>query len=156
MRHQQSSQTNGFSFWKRPVHKWFVLLAGLLNLLSLWLSIREYRRIAAAGILSPSQWSEYTAQKHWQFALSGMLVLYFFGEFLLGYFVRCQRSAQLANGVLLLLLASLWGAAGFGMHLAVPGWREGLWLSLLILALICALSNFRNCCSRKEPGAKPL
>lgn len=85
-----------------------------------------------------------------------MLVLYFFGEFLLGYFVRCQRSAQLANGVLLLLLASLWGAAGFGMHLAVPGWREGLWLSLLILALICALSNFRNCCSRKEPGAKPL
>ena len=109
MRHKQSSQTNGFSFWKRPVHKWFVLLAGLLNLLSLWLSIREYRRIAAAGILSPSQWSEYTAQKHWQFALSGMLVLYFFGEFLLGYFVRCQRSAQLANGVLLLLLASLWG-----------------------------------------------
>ena len=60
MRHKQSSQTDGFSFWKRPVHKWFVLLAGLLNLLSLWLSIREYRRIAAAGILSPSQWSEYT------------------------------------------------------------------------------------------------
>ena len=54
---------NGFTYWNRPWQKWAVLTAAVLQLLCLWMNIREYNSISAAGILSASQWAEYAAQK---------------------------------------------------------------------------------------------
>jgi len=50
----------GFSYWKRPWGKWFTLAGGIFELLALRLNVREYNRIAAAGILrKPTNPSRY-------------------------------------------------------------------------------------------------
>ena len=126
---------NGFTYWNRPWQKWAVLTAAVLQLLCLWMNIREYNSISAAGILSASQWAEYAAQKSFQCVLNGMVAAYFSGIFLIGILVHSQKAARLAEGILLLLLAFAWGAAGFALPLFSLNGRGIFGVLLLVLML---------------------
>lgn len=124
-----------FTYWKRPWHKWIILAAALLQLLALWMNVREYMDIFRAGIFSSSGWADYAAGKSVQIALSGMLSALFFGIFLIGDLVRGQRSARRAEGLLLLFLALVWGVLGFLSPLTSPGSDRALWVLVLLFEL---------------------
>lgn len=133
---------DGFSFWKRPWHKWLILAAAILQLLCLWMNMREYSDISAAGILSDSEWADYAASKIWECAMNGLLLSCFSGTFLIGIFVQSQRAAWLAEGVYLLLLSFAWGLTGFALHLFSPD-RKGLFVvSILLIAVGGAVHSF--------------
>jgi len=140
MRGEESQ--NEFSYWKRPWHKWLILAAAILQLLGFWMNLREYHDISAAGILSASGWAEYAAAKMWQCAMSGILFICFSGMFLTGLFVRSQRAAHLAEGVLLLLLFFAWGTAGLALHLFSPGAKRLFGVLILFIALGGAVHSF--------------
>jgi len=135
----------GFSYWKRPWHKWLILAAAVLQLLCLWMNIQEYHSISAAGILSASQWADYAASKIWQCAMNGVMLTCFFGTFLIGVFVQSQRAARLAEGVLLLLLSFAWGAAGFALHLFSPDLRGLFGVLILLIAFGGAVYDLWRC-----------
>lgn len=59
----REGKRDGFTYWKRPWHKWVILVAALLQLLCLWMNLQEYNRISDAGFLSASEWADYAAQK---------------------------------------------------------------------------------------------
>ena len=44
-----------FTYWKRPWHKWLILAAAVLQLLSLWLDLRQYRQIVDARVFSAAE-----------------------------------------------------------------------------------------------------
>lgn len=126
---------DGYTYWKRSWHKWLILAAAILQLLCLWMNVREYREYAAAGILSASAWAVYAAQKIWQCALNGVMAACFSGVFLIGMFAQSQRAARLAEGVLLLLLAAACGGAGMALHLFSRSGKGLLWVLILLIAL---------------------
>ncbi len=133
---------DGFSYWKRPWYKWLILATAILQLLCLWMNIREYHRIFTAGILSASEWAGYAASKKWQCAINGVLSSCFLGTFLIGIFAQSQRAARLAESVLLLLLSLAWGAAGFVLHLFTPSMKGLFWVLILLIAFGGAVHGF--------------
>ena len=100
-----------YSYWKWSWVKWLVLAAGLLELVQLGMSIREYRYISEAGILSDQAWASFAVQEKLQFVLKGALAACFFGTFLIGALCRSRKQARLAESALLLALALVWTAA---------------------------------------------
>ena len=102
-------QSDNFTYWKRPWHKWIVLAAALVQLLCLWTNIQEYRFVSGTEIFSSSGWARYAVQQGLQCALNGMMAAAFLGIFLIGIWTRSQRAARLAEGLLLLFLALAWG-----------------------------------------------
>ena len=114
-------KNEGFIYWRRPRHKWFVLAAGALQLLCLWMNVQEYGEISAAGVLSASQWADFAAQKNFQCAVNGLLAACFFGVFAVGMLAGSRRAARRLEGALLLLLAAAWGAAGAMLGLFSSG-----------------------------------
>jgi len=131
-----------FVYWKRPGYKWVVLAAAVLQILCLWMNVREYNRIFAAGILSASEWEAYAASKIWQCALNGLLVYCFAGSFMIGMFVKSRREARMAETVFSLILALAWGAAGFLLHLFSASAKGAVWALILLIAIGGAVYNF--------------
>ena len=99
-----------FTYWKHSWHKWGILVAAILQLLALWMNIREYSNISRIGILSTVEWTSYASQKYWQCAINIVLIICFLGTFLIGAFARSRKGARLGEAFLLLLLAFAWGA----------------------------------------------
>ena len=131
-----------FTYWKRPWHKWFVLLAGILQVVVLLLNIQEYQDIAKAKILSSSAWESYAARQSLQCAINGLTAAIFWGEFLIGIFAGSKRTARMAEGVLLLVLTLLWGIAGFALGLTTQGGTRVIWGLLLLTALCGTIHAF--------------
>lgn len=130
-----------FTYWKRPWHKWLVLVAALSQLLCLWMNIQEYNDISRAGILSASELASYMAHKNWQCAINGVLVVCFLGTFLIGLFARNPKVARLMEGFLLLLLALAWGVAGIVLQLLSSSSRGLFWAVILLIAFGGAAHN---------------
>lgn len=128
-------KSNGFTYWKRPWHKWLILATAVLQLLCLWMNIREYHNVSAAGILSVSEWASYAAQKNFQCALNGMMAACFLGIFLIGILAHSQKVARPAEGILLLLLAFAWGVTGLALRLFSLSGKGLFGVLILILAL---------------------
>lgn len=124
-----------YSYWKWSWQKWVVLVAGLGQIVPLWININEYNDISRANILSASAWEQYASRTTMQCALYVALIIIFLGTFLIGALSRSRRSAKLAEGFLLLFFALVWGAAGFLPHLLSSGGNRVLWLVLLLLSL---------------------
>lgn len=140
-----AGKQSGFSYWKRSWHKWFVLAAAGIQLLSLWMNLREYRAISAAGVFSASELTGYAVSKMWLCMINGLLAGSFLGVFLIGMFAQSQRMARLSDGVLLLLLFFVWGAAGVALR-PFPSVREGFfWALILLTAFGGAVYSFWQC-----------
>ena len=131
-----------FIYWKRPWHKWAVLVGALSQLLCLWMNIQEYNNISRVGILSAAEWANYALEKGWQCGMNGILAACVLGVFLLGIFSRSPKGARLAEGLLLLLLALAWGAAGVALRW-FSSTRTGLfWVLILITTVGGAAYSF--------------
>ncbi len=115
------------SGWRRPWHRWCVLAAGLLQLWTLRLYIREWRQLAAFAS------SEELDAAHMGFrcGLCGLLAGIFLGEFLIKSLISSQRGNRLAEGILLLVLTIAWGVAG----VVLPIYR--IWWVFYLLLLLC-------------------
>ena len=125
-----------YSYWKRPWHKWAILIVAILQLISLWMNIREYEQIAQAGILSAAAWESYTAQHNLQCAITGLMAVCFAGPFVIGCFAKERKSARLAEGLFLLFLAAAWGIIGWTVLQLNSSLGSGLfWALILILSL---------------------
>ena len=78
----------------------------------LWWKIDDYRTISKVEIrtelFTQSQWENYVAQQHFQFALSSMLIAIFLACFLIGFFVHSKKAADFTTGILLIILGLLW------------------------------------------------
>lgn len=139
--------STGHTYWKRPWHKWLILATAILQLLCLWMNLREYRSISAAGILSDPAWTDYAAQKRLQCALNGMMAACFSGHFLIGVLARSPKTARLAEGLLLLLLALAWAAACLVLQLFSRNGKGALAALILVSALagaVCCLLQYRK------------
>lgn len=128
-----------FSYWKRPRAKWFVLAGGIIELLALWLNVREYNRVAAAGIFSPAAWADYADSKIHLCASNGILAILFLGSFLVGNLARSQRSARRAEGRLLLFTAL---AAGIVLCLSPAEGSAVFWAAVMLACLGGAAYSF--------------
>lgn len=129
-----------FSYWKRPWGKWFTLAGGIFELLALWLNVREYNRIAAAGIFSPAAWADYADSKIHLCASNGILAILFLGSFLVGNLARSQRSARRAEGLLLLILA-----LGMGIVLCLSDDGAVFWVCMMLICLGGVVYSFWKC-----------
>ena len=128
-----------FSYWKRPWGKWFALAGGILELLALWLNIREYNRIAAAGIFSPAAWTDYADGKIHLCVSNGILAALFLGSFLIGNLAQSQRSARRADGLLLLFLTPV---AGIALCLSSTEGSVVFWAVIMLACLGGAAYSF--------------
>ena len=136
-----------FIYWKRPWHKWAIIIGAFSQLLCLWMNVREYSRIARAGVLSAEQWASYALTAQWQCAVNGVAAACFLGIFLIGTFARSKKEARLFEGLFLLLLALAWGAAALALHPFSSDFRGAFWAILFIIALGGAahsLSQYRK------------
>ncbi len=131
-----------FTYWKRSWHKWLILAVAIIQLLCLWMNIQEYNRIFTVGILSTSEWADYAASKNWQCAINGVMAGCFLGTFLIGIFAKSQRTARLAEGVLLLFLFFVCGTIGFTLHLFSLSGKGLVWILILLIAFGGAIHNF--------------
>ena len=123
-----------FSYWKRPWHKWLILAVAVLQLLNLWLNLRQYRQVVAAGVFSAAEMTSYAHDTALRCAFSGLLAACFFAALLIGSFARSKRMARMAEGLLLLALGLAWGITCGILGLFTQG-LDGL-LCRLILGLI--------------------
>lgn len=121
-----------FTYWKRPWHKWAILIAALAQLLCLWMNIQEYNQISKSDFLTASEWTDYMTQKNWQCSISGLLIICFLGIFLIGILARSPQMAKLLETLLLLFLTLAWGVTGFTFHL-FSSYSKGIFGSLILL-----------------------
>ena len=136
-----------FTYWKRPWHKWLILAAAILQLLNLWLNLRQYRKVADAGVFSAAEMASYTHDAALQCAFCGLMAACFFAALLIGLFARSKQAARLAEGTLLLVLGLVWGILCGALGLFTQG-LDGL-LCRLILGLTffggaCCLGRWRS------------
>lgn len=133
----QTDNTENFSYWKRAWQKWFVLAAGILQAISLSLTIQEYAAMAKIKdrIFSPVAWDSYALQQGFQCALNGVTAALFLGNFFIGMFARKQKVARVAEGVLLLVLTLIWGTMAVLLPIASHGGIKFLWLFILLTSL---------------------
>jgi len=99
------------------------------------MNVREYGNVSGAGVLSDLEWERYAAQKGLQCAFNALGAAAFLGIFLIGTWARSKRSARLAEGLFLLVLAFAWGIAGIVLPLAAPDGNRIVWAFVLLLAL---------------------
>ena len=122
-----------YSYWKRPWYKWLTLAAGLVQLPSLWINLRNL----------PTD-----PELRLQCALNILLAVCFLGEFLIGTLSRSAKAAHLAESILFLFSALLWSISCAALHLFGLNITGFLAVLLLILALFSSGCRFRL--SRKE------
>ena len=129
--------SSAFSYWKRPWHRWVILVVGILQLVALWLHIQEYRNLADVQerVFSAAEWEQIAAQQLMQCSISALLAAVFFSVFIIGHFSRSKRSARLADGILCVVLGLAWGAAGLLLPMRYSTGDTVIWLVILLLAL---------------------
>ena len=134
--------SENFTYWKKPWQKWFIFNAAVLNLFALLHNIQEYRNIAMLGILSPSEFASYSASKYMQCASNGFIAASFFAIFVIGFIAKSKKSARLAEGIVLLVLAAAWVIAGITFDILTTNGQRFYFGFVLILALGGAAHSF--------------
>lgn len=131
-------ETSGYTYWKKPWAKWCVLAAGLLQLLSLWIDLNGYRQVLSIWnhVMSDAAWMDYSSQAVQRCSVKALTAAVFFGILIVGRIARSEKAARWSEGILLLTLALLWGAAGLCFLTLRYGGHELLWWMLLLLAML--------------------
>lgn len=129
--------TSAFCYWKRPWHKWIVLLVGILQLVGLWLHVQEYQNLADVQerVFSAAEWEAMAAQKLMQCSISAILAATFFAVLVISLLAHNKRTARLADGILCVVLGLAWGAAGLLLPMRYSTGDTVIWLVILFLAL---------------------
>lgn len=132
------NQSEPFSYWKKPWHKWMVLGGAVLQMVALWLRIQDFIGVYQhkAALFSLSKWENYAHHQLMQFTLSGLLIIIFLGCFIIGFFARSNKSVHTSTGILLLFVTLVWGLAGFLMNAASQTSTMVLWGAILLVSLI--------------------
>lgn len=126
-----------FSYWKRPWHKWVVLIGGVSQLVALWLNIREYRNLSSVQerVFSTTEWEQIAAQKLLQCSISSLLAATLFGALIISHFAHNKKAARNADGILCVVLGLAWGAAGLLFPIRYTTGDTIIWLIILLLTL---------------------
>lgn len=146
---ENAKTSEHFTYWKRPSHKWIFLFGAILQFISLWLNISDYRDIANVKelVFSASEWENYTAQVTYRFFLNGVSAAVFSGVFLIGVLSRSYRVARFAEGIFLLLLTFVCGIVGFAFHFSSSSGKCTIWILIMIIGFaggIYSLWQSRN------------
>lgn len=136
-----TEKSENYTYWKRPWQKWIVLIAGVLQIISLSLNIQEYKDVAGTRIFSSSVWDSYAVQQSFQCAINGFSAALFLGVFLIGIIARSKKVARIAEGVLLLVLALVWGGVGFVLRITSQNGIKIIWGLLLLLTFCGGVYN---------------
>ncbi len=92
-------QSERYTYWKKPWHKWVVLGGAILEMTALWGKFDDYRAMSKVEIrselFSPSQWEIYAAQQHFQFALSSIIIAILLASFLIGFLFTVKKQRTL-------------------------------------------------------------
>lgn len=147
-----SGTPGNFVYWKRTWQKWLILIAGLLQLMGLWLGLNEYQDAARVKdlLFSPAAWDGYAAQQSVQCAISGLSAAIFLGIFLIGMFARSLKSARRLEGVLLLVSASAWGIAGLVLPVTSRQTTTILWALFFLLLLAACVGRLYSCLKSRK------
>ena len=126
-----------FHYWKRPWHKWAVLIGCVSQLTALCLNIQEYRNLSYVHemIFSESEWRRVAAQEMMQCSINALLAALFFGSLMIGYFTHSKRSAKFAEGIFCIALGSVWGAVGLLLPMRYSTGDTVFWLVVVLLAV---------------------
>ena len=142
--------TQSYAYWKKSWAKWCLFTAGLLQLLALWMSLSDYWEVSSIWnhIMSEDAWKSYASQTILSCSIKAFAAVLFFGILIVGRAAHSEKAARRGEGILLLVLALLWGAAGACFPLLrFSGQGHFWWLLLLLMALSGGVFSLRK--SRK-------
>ena len=130
MKNDNSSEQ--FTYWKRPWGKWIVLLVAAVNFIYLWINISSYQEFSGImeQIYSTNEFETWKIEKLFRCSLYGIATAIFLGAFLIGILSHRKRTAEMAGGLLLLIVGVSWLIIGFILGFgALDNWKI-FWLLL--------------------------
>ena len=129
---KNDSSPEQFTYWKRPWGKWIVLLIAAVEFVCLWRSISAYQEFSGVmeQIFSTNEFEKWKIKKLFQCSTYGIATAIFLGEFLIGTLSHRKRTAEMAGGLLLLIVGVSWLIIGFILGFgALDNWKI-FWLLL--------------------------
>lgn len=150
-----TEETEKFMYWKYPWQKVLVFIAGILNVIGLWLNIqdyKEYQYFDQAGMVerifgSYSEWESVIAQQGFICTSNGIITALFLGILIIGAFARTERTARISEAVLFMIFALVWVVLAFTAWVSLPYLFKIIWWILFILFLggsVCTFWKFRR------------
>ncbi len=131
-----------FTFWKRPWAKWIVFVAAFFQFSNLFFTIKDYKKIAAANILSPSEWENYAFRERFSITLMAFTGAVFLIIFLTGFFVKSKSEMQQAEKMTLITLTLAWAIAGLLLRFPSQQSTGIIWFVSLILLISLSIYTF--------------
>ena len=120
MKHPESKEKNqadNYVGWKKPWHKWVVLTAGIVQLISFFVDVNEYREIANSGIFSDTAWEMYSMLKREQFSIKLLSAICLLIVFVIGTFAKDKITLKRAEMFALLSIFIIWVIIGICFQL---------------------------------------
>lgn len=144
-------QTEKYTYWKRPWHKWLIFGVGILQLLALWMNISDLKEIAGVweriGLFgSAAEWEHYVAGQYLQCALNGLMAAIFLGNFIKGFLVKSKSESDLADIWFMAFYTVSWGILGVVLKLTI----HFTWRMLMILSLVLSIYSVMVYIKRKK------
>ena len=104
-----------FTYWKRPWGKWIVLLAAAVNFICFDQNVSDYHEFSSVmeQIYSTNEFEKWKIEKLFSCSTYGIATAIFLGEFLIGALSHRKRTAEMAGGLLLLIVGISWLIIGF-------------------------------------------
>ena len=120
MKHPESKEKNqadNYVGWKKSWHKWVVLTAGIVQLISFFVDVNEYREIANSGIFSDTAWEMYAMLKREQFSIKLLSAVCLLIVFVIGIFAKDKITLKRAEIFALLSILIIWVVIGICFQL---------------------------------------
>ena len=120
MKHPESKEKNqadNYVGWKKSWHKWVVLTAGIVQLISFFVDVNEYREIANSGIFSDTAWEMYAMLKREQFSIKLLSAICLLIVFVIGIFAKDKITLKRAEIFALLSILIIWVVIGICFQL---------------------------------------
>lgn len=130
------NQNDKFTYWKKPWHKWALLVATVLQMIALYLKIQDFHKISRPKIrnelFGQAGWESYVADQYFQYALSILLICVCLSSFFIGLFARSKKAVDISMSTLLISITLLWGIVGFVIPVFPDKTNMIFWLIILI------------------------
>ena len=133
-------QSESYTFWRKPWHKWLILAVAVLQMVGLWFQIQDYRAISQnevrTKLFSQSAWESYATQQHFHFAISSLIIGVVLFCFFLGFFAKSKKIAELSTGILLIVFSFIWCLISFFIPIFTEISMTIFWGVFLIILLV--------------------